>query len=53
MRLRDVLTLVLIGAAIAVLDHFGSDQNWGSSVAVGVVVGAASALGVAIRCGPR
>jgi NhaP-type Na+/H+ or K+/H+ antiporter len=53
MRLRDVLALVLVAAAIAVLDHFGSNQTWGISVAVGVVAAAGAAVGVAIRRGSR
>ena len=53
MRLRDVLALVFVAAAIALLDHFGSNQTWGSSVAVGAVAAAGAAVGVAIRRGSR
>ena len=53
MRLRDVLALVLIAAAVAALDHFGSNQRWGGSVAVGVAVAAGAAVGMTVRRGSR
>lgn len=49
----DVLALVLVAVAIVVLDHFGANQTWRSSVTVGVVAAAGAAVGVAIRRGSR